>query len=121
MSNSQIQITTRGKHADIAVVQLHEPLDTVAAYTFQEEMQRLIQSGVYKYILDLQYLEYISSAGIGVFPGMMNALQEYNGGIVFVHVPTKISKLFQMIGLTTLFPMMETVEQALEQFDRDDK
>ena len=121
MSNSQIQITERGKHADIVVVQVHGPLDTVAAYTFQEEVQTLIRSGVYKYILDLQHLEYISSAGIGVFPGMMNELQKHYGGIIFVHVPTKISKLFQMIGLTTLFPIMDTVEQALEQFDTDDE
>ena len=121
MSNPRIQISKRGKHSDIAVVQVHGPLNTVAAYAFQEQIHTIIQAGLYKYILDLQYLEYISSAGIGVFPSMMNELQKYSGGIIFVQVPAKIYKLFSMIGLTSLFPIMETIEQAVEQFESDDE
>lgn len=121
MSNLRIHITKQGKHSDIAVVQIHGPLDTVASYTFQEKMQTLIQSGVYKHIIDLQYLDYISSAGIGVFPGMSHELQQHKGGLIFVRVPTKICKLFEMIGLMTLFPVMENVEQAIEEFEADDE
>ena len=121
MSNLRIHIRKQGKHSDIAVVQVHGPLDTVASYTFQEKMHTLIESGLYKYVVDLQALEYISSAGIGVFPGMLNELRQHNGGLIFVRVPTKTYKLFEMIGLMTLFPVMESVEQAVEEFDADDE
>ena len=121
MSNLRIQITKHGKHSDIAVITLYGPLDTVASYSFQEQMHMLRQTGLYRYIIDLQHLDYISSAGIGVFPGMLNELQQHKGGLVFVQVPVKIYKLFEMIGLINLFPVMESIERAIEEFDKDDE
>jgi anti-sigma B factor antagonist len=120
MSNLRIQITRHGKHSDIAVIEVHGQVDTVAAYGFQEKMHTLIQKGVYRYIVDLHHLDYISSAGIGVFPGMFHELQQHDGGLVFVRVPDKTYKLFEMIGLITLFPVLESVEQVLEEFQSDD-
>jgi len=119
MSNIRIYITKHGKHSDIAVIELHGPLDTVASYTFQEKMQSLLQTGLYKFIIDLQHLDYISSAGIGVFPGMSNELRQHKGGLIFVRVPTRIYKLFEMIGLIALFPVLERVDQAIEEFEAD--
>ncbi|MBD3305904.1 anti-sigma factor antagonist [candidate division KSB3 bacterium] len=106
-----------GAQADIAVVQIHGPLDTVAAYAFQEKMDDLIRSGIYKFIINLEQLEYISSAGIGVFPGMFQTLQEHQGGLVFLHVSPKVYKLFEMIGLTSIFQMKETLDEAIQEFE----
>lgn len=119
MSNLQIRIEKKGVQAEIAVVRIAGALDTLAAYTFQEQMTALLQSGVYKYILDLEQMDYISSAGIGVFPGMALELQQHQGGLVFVKVSAKIYKLFNMIGLTTIFAIKDTVEKALEEFARE--
>lgn len=121
MSNVRIDVTMRGNQQDVAVVELHGPLDTVASYTFQEQMQTLMSQGVYTYVVNLEHLDYISSAGIGVFPGMIHTLQQQNGGLIFVRVPPKIYKLFEMIGLISLFPVMDSVEAALEAFDGHDE
>ncbi len=121
MSGIRIHVTKHGKHSDIAVIELHGAIDTVASYTFQDKMQTLMQTGLYKYVVDLQHLEYISSAGIGVFPGMMNELRQHKGGLIFVQVPARIYKLFEMIGLAALFPVMERVEQAIEKFEANDE
>lgn len=98
------------------MVRIKGPLDTVAAYAFQEKMEKLVASGVYKFIIDLEELEYISSAGIGVFPGIGQTLKHHQGNIVFTHVSSKTVKLFNMIGLTTLFTVSNTLEEALKEF-----
>jgi anti-sigma B factor antagonist len=121
MSNLNVIINKSGDHSDIAVVQIYGPLDTIAAYTFQEKMNTLISTGVYKYIIDLKNLEYISSAGIGVFPGMVLELQKHNGGVVFVHVSEKIHKLFDMIGLMAIFEIKDTLEEAIKEFEPDEQ
>ena len=121
MSNSKVLITRQGVQSDIVVVQVHGPLDTVAAYTFQGKMEELLKIGVYKYILDFRHLEYISSAGIEVFFSMNPELQEHHGGIVFIHVPEKIYKLFKMIGLTTVFIIKDTLESAIKEFEPDEQ
>ncbi len=101
---------------DIVMIRIDGPLDTVAAYEFQEHMEHLVETGVYKFIMNLETLEYISSAGIGVFPGIAQTLHEHEGGLVFIHVSSKIAKLFAMIGLTTIFTIHANKEEALKEF-----
>lgn len=117
MSNLRVVLHERGNQADIAVLQVYGSLDTVSAYTFQEQLEALIHSGWYRFIIDLDQLEYISSAGIGVFPAISGELQWYDGEIMFARVPEKIYKLFELVGLTTQFTITDTVEQALEEFE----
>ena len=116
MRKVDIQIETVESHADIVMVYIRGPLDTVAAYEFHEKMDNLINNGLYKFIINLKELDYISSAGIGVFPGMALELQKHQGGIVFINVSGKIYKLFEMIGLTVIFTVKETLEEALKEF-----
>lgn len=120
MSNLRIVVDQQDVQPPTVVVRLHGPLDTVAAYTFQEKMHALIQSGVVRFIIDFEQLEYISSAGIGVFPGMATELQSHDGHMIFVHVPEKTYKLFEMIGLTALFTITDTVDEAMKEFGTDD-
>ncbi|MDY0095608.1 MAG: STAS domain-containing protein, partial [Candidatus Vecturithrix sp.] len=103
------------QHPEMVMVRINGPLDTVASYEFHEKMESLVQNGVYKFIVNLEKLDYISSAGIGVFPGMSLELQKNQGGIVFIHVPPKTYKLFDMIGLTTIFRIKNTLEEAIKE------
>jgi anti-sigma B factor antagonist len=121
MSNPKILIDKRGTLSDIAVVHVYGALDTVGAYTFQEKIKTLLETGVYKYILDFEHLEYISSAGIGVFFSMDPELQKHHGGIVFIHVPEKIYRLLEMIGLTAVFKIKDTLENAIKEFETDEQ
>ncbi|MCP4399335.1 MAG: STAS domain-containing protein [bacterium] len=120
MQSIDIQIEALDSHPDIVMIRIKGPLDTVAAYAFQEKMEELIASGVYKFIINLEQLDYISSAGIGVFPGVSQTLKNHQGDIVFTHVSAKTIKLFEMIGLTSLFTIRETTEKALKEFIPDE-
>lgn len=117
MEKKEVLIHKTGTHKDIVVVRIRGSLDTVAAYAFREKMDELIKSGPYKYIFDLEHLEYISSAGIGVFPAIAPKLKDNNGGIIFTNVSEKTLKLFKMIGLTTIFGVKNTLEEAVEEFE----
>ena len=119
MEKTDILISKVGARADIIVVHVLGPLDTVAAYNFREQLDALIKRGNSKYIIDLEKLEYISSAGIGVFPAVAPELQKKKGGIIFVNVSEKTLKLFNMIGLTTIFKVKDTLENAVKEFDAD--
>ena len=119
MEKTDILTSKTGARSDIIVVHVLGYLDTVAAYNFREQLDELIKSGNHKYIIDLEKLDYISSAGIGVFPAIAPDLQKKKGGIVFVNVSEKTLKLFKMIGLTTIFKVKDTLENAVKEFDAD--
>ena len=75
MSNN-VQIKEVGSRSDIRLINIRGLLDTVIAYRLQEKMDILIEDGIFKYIIDLEELEHISSAGIGLFSAMALELQK---------------------------------------------
>lgn len=113
MAKLNITVKKVAPPSNVVVIIIRGPLDTVASYMFQEKMGTLIKRNFYKFVVDLEQLDYISSAGIGVFPGMVKQLQQNNGGLVFINVPEKTQKLFEMIGLTSIFPIKENLKEAV--------
>ena len=116
MNHVNIHIEKANAQPDVVIVRIEGPLDTIASYAFLEKMERLIQNGASKFIINLERLEYISSAGIGIFPGLSQELKQQDGGLAFANVSPKIKKLFEMIGLTTLFRLYDSIEEALQEF-----
>lgn len=111
--DNNYSIKTIGPRLDIAHIKVRGCLDTVIAYQFQEKLRAMIQHGIYKYVITLSDLDYISSAGIEVFHYLKQDLQAQNGACILTNVPPKIRKLFDMIGVSTIFTIKETFEQAM--------
>lgn len=67
-----------------------------------------------KIIVDLSELEYISSAGLGVFMSIIQDLE--NEGIQFVvyNMLPKVNEVFEILGLNQLIKIVEDKEAALE-------
>lgn len=116
MSNN-IQIRTIGTHSDIALLKLRGFLDTMSAYHLQKKGDELISQGLYKYIINLEQLEYISSAGIETFHVMVQELRQHSGEMIFVHVPEKIYNVFEIIGVTKFFRIESTVHDAVKELE----
>jgi anti-anti-sigma factor len=106
-----------GSQSDVALIKIRGFLDTVSAYHLQEKCDDLIKKGTYKYIIDCEYLEHTSSAGIETFHSMAQRLQKYNGEIIFTNVPAKIHRLFKLIGTTTFFKVKNTVQEAAKELE----
>ncbi len=85
------------------------------AHTF-EEMDRLV-SGVFKQncfrvIVKLEKLDYISSAGAGVFVAAVSRSRDNRGDIVFLKVSPSVREVFDLLGLSAIFQFAETREEA---------
>lgn len=115
--NNNIQIRKIGSQSDVALIKIRGFLDTISAYHLQEKANGLIKDKIYKYIIDCEYLEYISSAGIETFHSMAQKLRKNKGEIIFTNVPAKIHKLFELIGTTTFFRIKNTIQEATQEFE----
>ena len=89
------------------------------AHTFEDlekTLQALFDENVYRVIVDLERLDYISSAGCGVFIGAIGTAQENNGNVVLLNPSDSVREVFDLLGLTQIFPFAETVESAQGSF-----
>ncbi len=85
------------------------------AHTF-EEMENVVSSvfrqGCYKLIVKLEKLDYISSAGAGVFVGAIGRAKDNNGDIVFLKPSANVKEVFDLLGLSAIFRFAETRAEA---------
>lgn len=89
------------------------------AHTF-EQLEKLINDlfarDYYKLIVKMDQLEYISSAGAGVFVGAIGQAQEHGGNIVFLNPNPNVKEVFDLLGLSQIFPYASDQASAMEIF-----
>ncbi len=107
---------SRTDEDQISILHLSGYLDAHTAPGFEQALQGLIQEKRYKIIVSLKELDYISSAGLGVFMGFVEEVREENGDIKIADLSPKIFKVFDLLGFPALFEIYDTLEQAREKF-----
>jgi anti-sigma B factor antagonist len=64
-------------------------------------------------LLDLAEVSYVDSSGLGAMVAGYNSLKLKGGSVVLFAVPTRVRDLIQMSGLTAVFRMFGTEQEAL--------
>tara|TARA_B100001245_G_C22881543_1_gene423996 strand:+ start:307 stop:648 length:342 start_codon:yes stop_codon:yes gene_type:complete len=67
-----------------------------------------------KILIDLSNLEYISSAGLGVFISYLEELKKKEVGLVIFGLKEKVHEVFEILGLQHLMNIVETKEEAVK-------
>lgn len=111
-----MEITTQHfKHCDLLTVKGR--VDSYTAPKLVEAIEASNKNNVFKIVLDLGGLEYMSSAGFRALLVGQRACKRYNRGeIVLARVPKKIYEAFELTGFTPLFKMFDDVTAAVGSF-----
>ncbi len=107
---------TTDSEGDFAVIHLEGAVDAHTAPQFEEAVQKVIDDGNNKIVVDCENLSYISSAGLGVFMGFVEELREAGGDIKICGLTEKVKQPFEILGFETLFHFCPDVVQAKEKF-----
>jgi anti-anti-sigma factor len=112
-----IRVRTVGASSDIALITIRGSLDTMSAYQLELQGNMLLNNGIYRCIINLEQLDYVSSSGIEALHRMAQQLRQRNGIMMFTHVPDKILRLFEMIGVAALFQIRSTSREAMRELE----
>ena len=103
-----------GAKEDIAHILVPAALDAQTAYDLLEKIKRLSQTGLSKYIINLEDAQYISSTGIEILFRLQREYREQYGQVLVTNIPQKIVGIFEKVGAMILLDIVETLEQAVE-------
>ncbi|SNR43831.1 MULTISPECIES: STAS domain-containing protein [Hymenobacter] len=65
-----------------------------------------------KVLIDCQRLNYISSAGLGVFISHLQRFQDANVKLVFFNMQEKVHNVFEILGLDSLLTIVPSQAEA---------
>ena len=103
---------------DISSLNLQGFLDAHTAPEFENALQKLLSEKRYKIIVNLDGLQYISSAGLGVFMGVIEEIRENGGDLKICCASPKVFKVFDLLGFPSLYEFYSTEEEASKKFNQ---
>ena len=108
----------REDHSDISILRLKGFLDAHTAPNFEQAIQELIEEKRFKIIVSMSDLNYISSAGLGVFMGFIEEIREKDGDIKLSNMTDKVYKVFDLLGFPALYQIFKEETEAEKEYNR---
>ncbi len=117
MEGISIQIDQVGALNDISLLQISGYIDTTTFAELQQTLYQLIQEGKINFIIDLQAVQYVSSAGWGVFVGEIRGLREKGGDLKIIEMTDEVKEVFEMLEFNRILTNYDSLEEAIDDFD----
>lgn len=100
----------------LSIISLEGFVDAHTAPQFENTMQSEVDKGRSKIIVNCEKLNYISSAGLGVFMSFIEDVREKGGDIKISGLIPKVKQTFDILGFQDIFDMLEDIETAKQKF-----
>ncbi len=107
-----LSVTTRAEGGRM-IVEVGGEIDVYSAPTLRDRLNALVADGHHDLIVDMQGVEFLDSTGLGVLVGGLKRVRTHNGSLQLVCSQERVLKVFRITGLTKVFAIHDTVEQAL--------
>jgi anti-sigma B factor antagonist len=100
----------------VAVVHLKGYLDAHTAPDFEKVLRDLIDSDRIRLVVNLSDLNYIASAGVGVFMGFIEELRGRGGDIKLAEPTEKVYRVFDLLGFHLLYDICKKEDEAVQKY-----
>lgn len=101
------------KEDDLLFIQIDGDLDASSAILLDQEIEAALDNGEQKIIVDCNALDYISSAGLGVFMSYLKDFEDQQVTLVLFGLSEKVMNVFKILGLDNLLKIVESKEAAV--------
>jgi anti-sigma B factor antagonist len=108
----------REDHSEVSILRLKGFLDAHTAPNFEQAIQELIEENRFKIIVSMSDLNYISSAGLGVFMGFIEEIREKSGDIKLSNMTDKVYKVFDLLGFPALYQIFKEEAEAEKEYNK---
>jgi anti-anti-sigma factor len=104
------------KARDVIVVVADTDINEVTAGTVVAELERKIEGGIKKLVVDCSRLENVSSFGMGVLLRLGQKVSRQGGAIKLAATTPAVARMLKLVRIDTLFASYADVEEAVEAF-----
>lgn len=107
---------TRRQINQISVLDISGELDAHTASQLENSLKELISSERINIIVNFAQLDYIASAGLGVFMAYIEDVRELGGDIKLSNMNQRVYNVFDLLGFPTLYEILDDEHEAINAF-----
>jgi anti-anti-sigma factor len=117
MNDIKISLDSSGIASAVSVVRVDGVIDTMTATELEKVMNSLLDRGKYKIIVDLGGVDYISSAGWGIFISNIREIRQHSGDIKLVRMIPNVYEIFELLEFDSILRAFDSIEKARSDFE----
>ena len=117
MDNISISLSEAGPDREISEVRVDGVIDTLTAGEFEEVLDTLVRRGRYRVIVDLAGVDYISSAGWGIFISHIRNIRDNKGDIKLANMIPNVYEIYELLEFDNVLKSYGSLDDARVDFD----
>jgi anti-sigma B factor antagonist len=117
MEGIEISLSQAGARRDIALFRVKGYIDTQTCSEMLRQVTAVLTQGTYHLIVDMGEVNYVSSAGWGVFVGEIKGIRENGGDLKLVQMMPEVHDVFEMLEFNHILDCYDNIEEAIDDFD----
>lgn len=118
MDGIQLSVEQTGAKNDISVIKVGGYIDTTTSAELENALETLLRNGTINIIIDLDNVDYISSAGWGIFISEIKGIREKGGDLKLVRMIPDVYEVFELLEFHYILKAFDTIEEAIDDFDK---
>jgi len=112
MDDIRISLDTTGRSGELTMVRVDGVIDTMTASELERVMNTLLEQRKYKIIVDLAGVDYISSAGWGIFISNIREIKAHDGDIKLARMIPSVYEIFELLEFDSILRAYDNIEKA---------
>ena len=99
------------------IVEIKGRIDSFTAPQLSDTLHDITQKNVYKIIINMNDVSYISSAGLRILIDIQKICKNLNQGeVILTNIPQRVYETLELAGFLPLFKFYGNVNSAIEAF-----
>ena len=103
----------------LTIVEVEGEIDVYTAPRLRELLIDLVNKGNFHLLVNMEKVDFLDSTGLGVLVGGLKRVRAHDGSLELVCTQERILKIFRITGLTKVFGIYASVDEAKEAHARD--
>jgi anti-sigma B factor antagonist len=112
-----VSVIAGGRENGVSVLKVSGYLDTTTANELETALYGLLKKGEHKIVIDLSGVNYISSAGWGIFIGEIKDIRRKGGDLKLAGMTGDVYEVYQLLEFNTILEAYDDAEQASSAFE----
>jgi anti-sigma B factor antagonist len=117
MDNISISLSETGANNRISEIRIDGVIDTLTASELEEVIDTLVKRERYHIVVDLAGVDYISSAGWGIFISHIKDLRIHGGDIKLANMIPNVFEIYELLEFDNVLQAFNSVDEARSHFE----
>ncbi len=121
MEGIQVSTHVAGSQNQISIIKVGGYIDTTTSSEVERALNSLLKQKRYDIIIDLSNVDYISSAGWGIFISEIKTIRENGGDLKLVGMIPDVYEIFELLEFHHILDVHDTIQDAVRAFEANIK